>query len=184
MPDIRIAVLTPALPDRLARLTDCIASVNAQRLPPVAHLIGVDHERAGCATVQNRLLAAADADWVALLADDDLFLPHHLETLAAHTGDADIVYSYCDVVGRPGWNPNQEFNPDRLRLFNYIPSTTLIRASLARDLNGWRPDAAHGFEDWDFWLRALDLGARFQCVPEITWQYIFHGGNVSWGSRV
>jgi hypothetical protein len=181
----RVAVLTPAIPERLASLTDTVASVNAQRLRPVAHLIGVDHERAGCALNQNRLLVSAlalEAVWVALLADDDVFLPHHLETLVAHSADADIVYSYCDVVGRPGWNPNAPFDADRLRRGNYIPSTALIRAPLAAQLGGWRTESAHGFEDWDFWLRALDAGARFVCVPEVTWVYRFDGSNISWGS--
>jgi hypothetical protein len=30
---------------------------------------------------------------------------HHLETLVAHSAEADIVYSYCRVTGR-GFNPN------------------------------------------------------------------------------
>lgn len=177
----RIAVLTAALPERLPLLTDCVASVNAQTLRPVQHVIGVDHERAGCAATMNRMLTSVDADWVALLADDDVFYPHHLETLACHVETADIVYSWCDVVGRD-WNPNRDFNPELLRLQNYIPSTSLIRKTLVDELGGWRVEAAHGFEDWDFWVRALDAGACFHCVREITWQYRFHGGNQSWRS--
>lgn len=181
---MRIAVLTPALPERAAMLAETIASVNAQTLPPAAHLIEIDHERAGCATVLNRLLPAAqaaDANWIALVADDDVFYPRHLELLAGASADADIVYSYCDVEGRD-WSPNAPFDEARLRAGNYIPATTLIRTALARKLGGWRPDAAHGFEDWDFWLRALDAGARFRCVPTVTWRYRFHGDNLSWRS--
>jgi hypothetical protein len=117
------------------------------------------------------------ADWVAQIADDDLMLPHHLETLATRT-DADIIYTYCEVTGR-SWNPNAPFDADRLRRENYIPATTLIRTSLCEELHGWREDSRHGFEDWDFWLRALDLGAEFACIPEVTWQYRFHGSNLS-----
>lgn len=181
-PRPRISVLTPALPDRLPLLAECVASVRAQTLRPTAHLIQLDYERRGCAAVLNVLLAAAaEAEWVALLADDDLFLPHHLATLAAHT-DADIIYPYCRVVGRD-WNPNAPFDEAQLRAGNFIPSTTLIRRSLADRLGGWRTDAANGFEDWDFWLRALDAGGRFRCVPEVTWVYRFHdGGNMSWPS--
>lgn len=181
---MRIAVLTPAVPERADMLAECVAAVRGQTFPPVAQLIEIDHERAGCATVLNRLLPAAqaaNADWIALVADDDLFYPRHLERLAAASADADVVYSYCDVEGRD-WNPNSPFDPQRLRLENYIPSTCLIRASLAAALGGWRVDAAHGFEDWDFWLRALDAGARFRCVPTVTWRYRFHGDNLSWRS--
>lgn len=182
MPE-RIAVLTPAIPERAEMLADALASVAGQTRPPDVHLIHVDHERVGCASVQNRLLAGAmgaNCDWVALLADDDILLPNHLELLVAAGADADIVYSYCVVKGRPGWDPNAGFDPDRLQRENYIPSTTLIRTELAVRLKGWRPDAANGWEDWDFWRRALAVGARFVCVPETTWIYRFHGGNVSW----
>jgi hypothetical protein len=177
----RIAVITASLPERDAFRAESIAAVNAQTLKPVAHFVCIDHERATPAGVHNRLLpacVAAGAEWVAQIADDDLMYPHHLETLAAHSDDADIVYSYCDVEGRQ-FNPNAPFNPDRLRQENYIPATTLIRTSLCERL-GWRVDAQHGFEDWDFWVRALDAGARFICVPEHTWLYRFHGTNLSW----
>jgi len=142
----------------------------------------VDYERVGPAMMLNRMLpacSAADADWVAQLADDDLADPHHLELLAEHSEDADIVYSWCRVEGR-SFNPNREFDEAALRASNFIPATTMIRTSLCTQL-GWRSDSTHGFEDWDFWLRALDAGARFVCVPEVSWTYRFHGANLSTG---
>jgi GT2 family glycosyltransferase len=176
----RIVVLTASVPERSSFRADAIESVNAQTLPPVAHIIMIDHERAGPAAMLNRMLPAAiasGAEWVAQLADDDVLHPNHLATLATAT-DADIIYSYCDVEGRGGWNPNAPFDAARLRRENYIPATTMIRADLCAEL-GWREDAAHGWEDWDFWLRALDRDATFRCVPEVTWTYRFHGSNLS-----
>jgi len=152
-----------------------------QSLQPVAHLVYLDYAYQGPARVLNAMLpsiSASNAEWVAQLADDDLMLPHHLRVLADNAKDADIVYSYCRVEGR-AWDPNASFDADRLRRENYIPATTLIRTSLCEEL-GWRADAAHGFEDWDFWLRALDCGAVFKCVPEVTWVYRFHGKNLSY----
>ena len=172
----RIAVVTASLPERVDFRADCMASVAAQTLAPVAHVVMVDYERAGPAAMLNRMLPAcfaARADWIAQLADDDL------ELLAAHSADADIVYSWCRVEGR-SFNPNREFDAAALRASNYIPATTMIRTRLCTQL-GWRSDAPHGFEDWDFWLRALDAGARFVCVPEVSWTYRFHGANLSTG---
>ena len=181
-PNPRIVVVTPSLPERADLRAECVASVAAQTLQPVAHIVMVDYERAGPAMTLNRMLpacVAAGADWVAQLADDDLADPHHLELLAEHSADADIVYSWCRVEGR-SFNPNREFNEAALRASNFIPATTMIRTSLCVDL-GWRDDSTHGFEDWDFWLRALDAGARFVCVPEVSWTYRFHGANLSTG---
>ena len=181
-PNPRIVVVTPSLPERADLRAECVASVAAQTLQPVAHIVMVDYERAGPAAMLNRMLPAciaADAEWVAQLADDDLADPNHLELLAEHCADADIVYSWCRVEGR-SFNPNREFDEAALRASNFIPATTMIRTSLCVDL-GWRDDSTHGFEDWDFWLRALDAGARFVCVPEVSWTYRFHGANLSTG---
>ena len=128
----------------------------------------------------NRMLSAAratGAEWIAQLADDDLMLPNHLEQLATRA-DADIVYSYCRVEGRGGWNPNHPFDASLLERENYIPATTLIRLSVCEEL-GWREDAANGYEDHDFWLRALGHQFSFACVQEETWIYRFHGHNLS-----
>jgi GT2 family glycosyltransferase len=179
---VRVVVITPSLPERAEFRAECVESVKAQTLKPVAHVVMLDYERVGPAVMLNQMLPAciaSEADWIAQLADDDLIDSHHLETLVAHSAEADIVYSYCRVTGR-GFNPNSPFDADRLRRENYIPATTLIRTSLCEEL-GWRADSAYGFEDWDFWLRALDAGARFVCVPEETWTYRFHGSNLSTG---
>ena len=174
----RITVVTPALPGRLRFLMRAADSVARQTLPPAAHLVGVDHERRGSAAVRNQLALAAETEWVALLDDDDYLYPQHLERLGQHVEEADVVYSWCDVEGRD-WDPNSRFDPDRLYRENYIPITTLIRTELVRKLGGWRDSSqvTHGFEDWDFWKRALDDGAVFRCVPERTWAYCFHMGN-------
>lgn len=179
----RIAVLTPSIPERGALLAEAVASVAAQTRRPDVHLIHVDYDRIGGAASLNRLLVgavAASCEWCALLADDDVLLPRHLQVLEAATGDADIVYPWCRVEGRPGFDPNALFDPERLRHGNYIPGTVLMRTALASRLGGWRSDALYGFEDWDMWKRALAAGARFVCVPEVTWVYRFHGTNDSW----
>lgn len=181
---MRIAVVTPSLPERGRMLKECMDSVFRQSLPPVAHLIEVDYERAGCARVLNRLASAALAAKIthlALLGDDDLFYENHLEILAAEAQrtNAPVVYSWGRVTGREGWNPNSTFDAGRLRHENYIPSTSLISLAHVKAIGGWRPNAAMGWEDWDFWLRSLDAGAAFVCVPKYTWIYRFHGENIS-----
>ena len=173
---LSISVITASLPTRSAMLAEAVASVADQTFQPLEHLIAIDYEREGTGAVKTRLAGLARGDWVATLDDDDELDPEHLAVLAAETDEADIVYSWCRVEGRPGWSPNRDFDPDALRESNFIPATALIRWHLAE--NGWRDSAKceHGWEDWDFWLRALDAGARFRCVPQVTWTYRCHPG--------
>lgn len=172
-----VTVVTPTLPHRAPMLAEAIQSVAAQTVPPAAHLIDVDLHRAGIPDMVNRLVDRVETEWFLLLCDDDLLYPHHLETLAAYCAAADVVYSYCDVSGR-SWNPNRGFVAEDLIHGNYIPSNALVRTALWRALGGYR--RTDRFEDWDFWVRAVEAGARFTCVPEATWLYRFGDwGNVS-----
>lgn len=174
-----VTVITASIPTRVQMLAECVASVANQNQPPAIHLIGVDHAREGSSATRNRLLAAVRTEWVAVLDDDDMALPVHLAALTAAGADADIVYSLPLVEGRTGWQPVGPFDEIRLRRESYIPATALVRTRLLDALGGWRDsaDCLYGWEDWDLWLRALDAGARFAFVPEVTWRYRFHGGN-------
>lgn len=177
-----IVVCTPSIPDRHDLLREACISVAAQELgPPAFHLIAVDHERRGPAEARNRLARACTEGWLTFLDDDDLWDPHHLRTLwaVAQRGDADVVYSLARIEGRPGWDPQQEtFDPDRLREVNYIPLGGLIRAELFHQVGGF-PTDDRLYEDHGMWLRLLDAGARFECIPERTWTYRFG----DWDSR-
>jgi glycosyltransferase involved in cell wall biosynthesis len=183
---VDVTVITPTLPERSELLRECVASVEAQTFAPAAHLIVVDSEREGTGATLNKLWPGVKTEWVAVLADDDLIDPHHLQTLLGmaslveYEGQAHIVYSYCRVTGRKdGWNPNRPFSAWGVRQGTHpIPATALIRRSLIERVGGWR-DPEEGYEDQDFWKRALDVEARFVCVRRITWTYRFHGQNVS-----
>jgi len=158
-------------------LAECEASVEAQTYPCAEHLVMTDELLSGDNGMLANLMAeATDCPWLLPLADDDLLLPFHNETVLAEAEGADVVYSYCEVTGRP-WNPNRLFDAEALRAGNYIPATALIRRDLWAEIGGW---GSEEFEDWHFWLRALDAGAEFRCVPIVTWVYRFHGANRSW----
>jgi GT2 family glycosyltransferase len=66
---------------------------------------------------------------------------------------------------------------DELLARNTIVQTSVIRRSLIGRLGGY--DASLDFEDWDFWIRAMQAGARFVRLPA---PYVFrreHGRNKS-----
>lgn len=188
-----VTVITPSLAERHEYRQDCIASVAAQTVRPDAHLVSIDYEGVGVVEMLNRLWPAVRTTWTLVLADDDLLDADYLQSVLGivqwgtasdgrmGTRHPDIYYAYCRVVGRPGFDPNQPFDAERLRASNYIPATALIRTELIAQLGGWRDHVSGpGLEDWDFWLRALDAGARFRCLRRIKWTYRFHGRNLSW----
>ena len=179
-----VAVLIPHLPRRDGTLEydECIRSVQFQTRQPDQLIIEADPDHTGAAATQNRGLTHVSSDYVALLGDDDYFLPNHLEILMSHAGEADVIWPDCKTVGAD-WNFCGEFNEERLRHDNYIPGGgSLIRTSAARAVGGWckpgDPDF-HKYEDWIMWKRLLDAGYRFKHIHEITWGYRFWNGQTA-----
>lgn len=172
-----IDVITPCSPKHLGLLPEAIVSVAGQTLKPRQHLIGIDHESIGPGFLRNQLAESSKAEWLAFLDADDILYPKHLELLwnEANARGADIVYSPCNYPpGNEEYRfPIGEFSEVRLRLYNYIPVTVLMRESLFRRVGGFPVTAP--YEDWGLWLRCVGEGAKFGVVPETTWLYRLHG---------
>lgn len=180
-PPPEIAVVTPSLPERHAMLGEACASLAAQTLRPVAHHIAVDYERQGPGSMLNRLIAPLTTEWLSILPDDDLYDPDHLEALAKHVDEADIVLSWSRITGKDVPQYRGQFVPEHFfeRRDTGMRGVFLFRRSLWEKLGGWRENVP--LEDWDFLCRAVIAGARFCPVYRETWTYRFHEGNRSHG---
>jgi len=174
MTDPGITVITATIPGREDMLAEAVASVKAQTLQPVKHLIYKDLSRRGIQWSMNVLWPQVKTPWIQWLADDDLFYPDHLESVAKFTDDADIIHSYCDVVGRDNFLPNYSAEESSY----WMTATALMRTSMVKELGGWSPNDFP--EDHHFWVKAAKAGARFAVNRRPTWLYRFHGNNLSW----
>lgn len=170
-----ITLITATLPERARQFAELAETVARQSLPPSRWLVEWDFGKRGPVEVLNDLAARVETDWLFRVDDDDLLERDHFDTLKPYlTDEADIVYSWCTADGPLSPTQFQKpFNAEKLKFQNLIPSAACVRTSLWRDLGGYREGPQH--EDWDFWLRALKVDARFVCVPIVTWTYRLHG---------
>jgi glycosyltransferase involved in cell wall biosynthesis len=188
----RVTVVIPHITTRVFELGRAITSVTAQTLQPENVVISFDKRHDGSAVTRNRALYHISTTWVAFLDDDDELLPNHLETLVRYAvrEGATVVYSGCRVVdGQNNIIPLQEewgrfgqsFDANLLREKSYIPVTSLVHATMAKRALFGPPAHAldSDYDDWGFYLRLLDVGARFLHVPEITWVWHHDGNNTS-----
>jgi len=114
------------------------------------------------AAASNSALGLATGDYVALLDHDDELAPHALyevaATLNAHP-DTDWIYSDEDKIDTEGRRSEPYFKPDFLPdLFlsqNYTCHLAVYRASLVREVGGFR-EGFEGSQDWDLALRVFD----------------------------
>jgi glycosyltransferase involved in cell wall biosynthesis len=186
-----ITVLIPHIPVRPNALARAVKSVALQTKRPSTIHIEVDVNKSGSAATRNRGLLTIRTKWVAFLDDDDEMMSQHLEVIFNHAVETgvDVVYSGCRVVDPAGkdvpliddWGRfGQPFDEDLLREKSYIPVTSLVNADLARNaLFGSPIGLVSDYDDWGFYLRLLDIGAKFSHVPEKTWIWNHHGKNTS-----
>ncbi len=143
---------------------------------------------------RNEVLERADAGVVAWLADDDLWLPDHLER-AGELFDADaaeIVNSMSCLVREDGklepfgahWRA-PTYRDRFLSVENRTPSSAVShRARAALAAGGWPTDLERA-GDWDLWRRMVRAGTHSEMVISPTVLFFSAWGREqSWPDRV
>jgi glycosyltransferase involved in cell wall biosynthesis len=153
--------------------TLAIAKAYAQRDP---RFRVVSQSNQGTAGAYNAGVSSAVGDFVVICSADDILLPGHLSRMSAFIdseGGYDIYSSngyfwwpgdYRELPGGP--YERQDIHSldlsDVIRRCFYSVGAT-YRRELHAAVGGYRPVFG---EDYDFWLRALALGARHRYLPE------------------
>lgn len=174
----------PSIPPRHKLLARALKSISKQTHRVNEIHIALDIRKEGAGPTRNRALKAISSEWTCFLDDDDEVNPEHVERLLTHaieTG-ADVVFPWFDVVG--GTDPFPQFeglpwDPENPRIF---PVTVIGRTELLQQSAFPTPrwgEADWAGDDWPFWLRVQDNGARIVHLPERTWKWYHHGGNTS-----
>jgi glycosyltransferase involved in cell wall biosynthesis len=133
----------------------------------------------GLGATRNIALSAARGRWVLPLDADDLLESTLLAKLlhaAAANPDAAyfsplVAYFTDDGPARGGWVP-LGIEPDMLLCLNVggAASGSLIRREAALSVGGW-DEAMPAYEDWEFWCRLAEAGARGVVIPEFLLRY-------------
>lgn len=184
-----VTVCIPSIPPRKDKLLRAVKSVINQKEPPDAIAIAIDTEHEGAAVTRNRVLNMATTEFVAFLDDDDEMFPQHLSHLFARQREteADVVWPWFEM-DEWAWDPlgheHRDWDPDEPHQF---PITTIVRRELALDVGGfpegYRASETCAGEDWVFWCRLNDAGAKFVRLAERTWIWHWEGNTSGLGDR-
>jgi glycosyltransferase involved in cell wall biosynthesis len=164
--------------------TDPHTQAELERLPSQVRL--VRQPNAGVAEARNLGLRMAATPYVLALDADDLLAEDALVRLRrALEADPALGFSYGVIRFFGAWEGVLAMPPyDAYRLLyrHNIGPTGLIRRELFEDVGGYDP-AFHGYEDWEFWLQALERGWRGRRVEAVTLLQRRHGHSRHFGAR-
>lgn len=199
-----LAVVTPSYNDA-AFLPDCVNSVaeaaaragltvphivvddaSKDRTPMILDRLRGEHpalltqrlpRHAGCSAALNAAIQLTDADWLLVLAADDMAQPNAFsEWLAARreAPDANVIYSDLKQFGRAsGLYRVPTFDAALLRHRSIVPGAAFLERALWESVGGF-DESMPSAQDWDLWVRAdLVVGLRpHKCLtPLIRYRY-------------
>lgn len=138
----------------------------------------VRQTNAGVAAARNRGVLTLDTPYVAVLDGDDRWEPTFLaQTIQRMEADETCVAasSWMQMFGvanhlvRPTGGTVVDFLHH-----NACAASAVFRRTTWTRVGGYRESMRHGFEDWDFFLGALEPGGRIDIVPAPLLNYRTH----------
>jgi len=139
-------------------------------------------ENGHISAASNSAIELATGPFLALMDQDDLITPNALLEMAEAIGrhpDAGVLYSDEDKIDTQNLreSPTKKggWNPETLRIHNYISHLGVYRTDLVRSLGGFRL-GMEGAQDHDLVLRCseqLEPG-QIVYVPEILYHWRMH----------
>lgn len=154
------------------------------RLPAQVQLIR--QPNAGVAAARNTGLRQVQTHYAIVLDADDRLTENALGALRRPLdADPNLGFSFGAMRFFGEWEGllrMPEYDPYALLFRHTIGSTALMRRQLFADVGGY-DSRFGGYEDWDFWLGALERGWRGRRVEAETVLYRRHGASRHFDAR-
>ena len=121
----------------------------------------------------NEAIAATGTDWVCKMDADDIIFPHALN--AVDTCSADVYMFGIQLSGQ--WLPAR--HATRADILKTPHNLVFSGSPFRRWVWERSPFRDMICEDWRFWIDAATNGARFYASPNIDYEYVIHGDNIT-----
>ena len=149
-------------------------------------------ENLGISENTNQALAMADGAYIAFLDHDDVITPDALYEMMLAVKEAeeagnpvDMLYSDEDKTNEdrtayfePHYKP--DYNPDLLRVNNYITHFLVVKRGLLETVGGIRKEF-DGAQDYDFILRCTEQAKHIMHIPKVLYHWRVHSLSTSRG---
>ncbi|MBU1417889.1 MAG: glycosyltransferase family 2 protein [Proteobacteria bacterium] len=131
----------------------------------------------GLPAARNNGIRRTKGDYICCLDADDKYHPDYFAKAAAVLDrDKDLQYgavpAWVQLFGSSNilWKTigsnSAGFEPFIQGIRNNIQSSTMFRRICWEQIGGFEESMTLGYEDWDFWIKMLDLGYQWFCLEE------------------
>jgi len=136
----------------------------------------IRQENKGLAAARNAGISVSTGDYILPLDADNRLRPAYIEHgIRILDGDptVGVVYGDAQRFGKyTGHWKLGRFDLCRLLDCNFIDACAMYRRAVWDQNGGYDGTMPmQGFEDWDFWIGAVENGWQFAYVPEILFEY-------------
>ena len=132
-------------------------------------------DNTGLADTRNFGIEKACGEYILPLDSDDLIATNFLEkTVAFLDQNPSISFVYTEVLF---WGAKNEiwgmidFDPKVILTRNLMTCTTLFRKTMWEHLGGYDLKMNYGYEDWDFWISAVEKGYKGSNIHQPLFLY-------------
>lgn len=135
----------------------------------------VEKTNGGLSSARNAGIKEATGDWILTLDADDKIAPNFIEKCLQV--EADIIATGQEEFGDTNriWFPHPNPTFDDFITANRINCCSLFKKEIWEKIGGYDENMKLGYEDWDFWLRATQVGYKVKTIQEPLFFYRKHG---------
>ncbi|MBT5855924.1 glycosyltransferase family 2 protein [bacterium] len=136
-----------------------------QHAYPEANIQLINQSNMKMSAARNNGIELAKGEWILPFDSDDILRPDALEKLLecqSDHPDVDIITANYQYFGN-----STHIKPCRLpdiQTLSLLPgdcgAPALIRRNMAEAIGGYKPCMVYGYEDWEFWVNAIDNGYK------------------------
>ena len=160
-----VSIIVPVWGDYIKFLPECLNSLENQTVKPDE--IIVVNEKTDLPSARNYGVNKAKYEYCLCLDVDDRLKPNAIERMIEEGVDI-TAFSREDQNGR-----EHELSKD-LELSDFLKGNRIIACSMFKkkvweDIGGYDEAMVYGYEDWDFWVRALKAGYKVTPINEILY---------------
>lgn len=167
--DWELIIVNDGSPDDTAAVARGLAARHPDR-----KIVLLTKPNGGLSDARNAGMRAARGRYLLPLDADDKLAPEFLQaTVTLLNGNPEIAVAYTDLQCFEGSTeviPKGEFGQN-LMLENRVAYCALFRREVWETVGGYNANMSAGYEDWDFWVGAVEHGFRGQRIPSNLFLY-------------